>query len=650
MCLIEDKKSAKLLASCVSVLLTGLVLYTKTKVIKKCRESILEYLLMNHPLDCPICDQGGECDLQDQTLVFGGDRSRFFDEKKKSTENKNFGLEIKMFLNRCIYCGRCVRFLNKLAGQNQNVLKLLGRGYNTEISFYEKFFSLPDQLTSNIIDLCPVGALVSKPSSFFYRPWEITFINSIDILDSYNSNIKIYFQGTYILKIAARTNNFLNGEWVSDKTRFFFDSLVLQRVVTPLFLSNSLAFISVLWLQFFNFFKVFLINLLLCYSIFFLKNFRILIRLGFFLDFESLIDIKCFFKKLGSNFFFKYKKVLDSANDFRLFYIFKKKSFTLIEEVSSCIILNTNLRIELPIINFKFVNLKKKLFNFFIFGFLSNFNFITFYLGNNIKFFYHFLEFFYLNFKIKSKKFLILCGDNLFSFIKNIFFFFKSYKKLFLIYFLYLFSSDVNIEELSFFKKNNFFLKNSNSLIDYNIDSHDYQTSSLNSLDKKKIIFFQGQHGDYSASYSDFILPTKNFIEKSSIYLNLEGWFQKIGSVNFKYTFDKVKTDSKIFLGLNEFFFKSQFNSSSKLLNYIYSTKEQLILILNSSFIKNKFSLIYSKQKYLFFNIFFKSQINHLNFFTYFRLSNNNFFSKFSDKNKMMSSNFNYFLKVISLK
>eukprot|EP01090_Pellita_catalonica_P006392 TRINITY_DN165_c0_g1_i3.p2 TRINITY_DN165_c0_g1~~TRINITY_DN165_c0_g1_i3.p2 ORF type:complete len:243 (+),score=13.13 TRINITY_DN165_c0_g1_i3:2799-3527(+) len=170
MCLIEDKKSAKLLASCVSVLLTGLVLYTKTKVIKKCRESILEYLLMNHPLDCPICDQGGECDLQDQTLVFGGDRSRFFDEKKKSTENKNFGLEIKMFLNRCIYCGRCVRFLNKLAGQNQNVLKLLGRGYNTEISFYEKFFSLPDQLTSNIIDLCPVGALVSKPSSFFYRP------------------------------------------------------------------------------------------------------------------------------------------------------------------------------------------------------------------------------------------------------------------------------------------------------------------------------------------------------------------------------------------------------------------------------------------------------------------------------------------------
>ena len=221
---------------------------------------------------------------------------------------------------------------------------------------------------------------------------------------------------------------------------------------------------------------------------------------------------------------------------------------------------------------------------------------------------------------------------------------------MFLIYFLYLFSSDVNIEELSFFKKNNFFLKNSNSLIDYNIDSHDYQTSSLNSLDKKKIIFFQGQHGDYSASYSDFILPTKNFIEKSSIYLNLEGWFQKIGSVNFKYTFDKVKTDSKIFLGLNEFFFKSQFNSSSKLLNYIYSTKEQLILILNSSFIKNKFSLIYSKQKYLFFNIFFKSQINHLNFFTYFRLSNNNFFSKFSDKNKMMSSNFNYFLKVISLK
>ena len=170
MCLVEEKKSAKLLASCVLLLLTGIIIYTKTKVIKKCRESVLEYLLMNHPLDCPICDQGGECDLQDQTMVFGGDRSRFYEIKKKSTENKNFSSGVKMFLNRCIYCGRCVRFLNKLVTKKNNPLKLLGRGYTTEISFYEKFFKLDNYMISNIIDLCPVGALVSKPFSFFSRP------------------------------------------------------------------------------------------------------------------------------------------------------------------------------------------------------------------------------------------------------------------------------------------------------------------------------------------------------------------------------------------------------------------------------------------------------------------------------------------------
>ena len=167
-CLLESKQSLKLVVSCATSLMNGLSLYTKTKAVKKARESVLEQLLINHPLDCPICDQGGECDLQDQTMVFGGDKTRFYEFKKKSIENKNFGPTIKMFLNRCIYCGRCTRFLNDLS--SNYILKMLGRGSSMEISIYLKEKYTHDFLLSNVIDLCPVGALLSKPYSFLARP------------------------------------------------------------------------------------------------------------------------------------------------------------------------------------------------------------------------------------------------------------------------------------------------------------------------------------------------------------------------------------------------------------------------------------------------------------------------------------------------
>lgn len=242
MCLIENKKGPKPLASCASGLMTGLVLFTKTKVVKKAREGVLSYLLANHPLDCPICDQGGECDLQDQTMVFGGDISRFYEITKKSTENKNFSF-IKMSLNRCIYCGRCSRFLDGLVGNP--VIHLLGRGSSTEISMYDNSFKYyNDFLFGNIIDLCPVGALLSKPYSFLARSWEIVSIDSISVFDSLGSNIKIDFQGTNILRVIPRTNSFLNEEWICDKTRFFYINLNVQRLTRPLLLNFDFKFLS----------------------------------------------------------------------------------------------------------------------------------------------------------------------------------------------------------------------------------------------------------------------------------------------------------------------------------------------------------------------------------------------------------------------
>jgi NADH dehydrogenase (ubiquinone) Fe-S protein 1 len=166
MCLIEEKSAIKPLASCAITITPGLNLYTNTEIVKKAREGVLEYLLINHPLDCPICDQGGECDLQDQTMVFGADRGRFY-ENKRSTLNKNLGSLVKTYLNRCIHCARCTRFLQDLTANN--TISLLGRGLNTEISNYINNH-LIGELTGNIIDLCPVGALTSKPYAFKARP------------------------------------------------------------------------------------------------------------------------------------------------------------------------------------------------------------------------------------------------------------------------------------------------------------------------------------------------------------------------------------------------------------------------------------------------------------------------------------------------
>jgi NADH dehydrogenase/NADH:ubiquinone oxidoreductase subunit G len=166
MCLLEEKSSLKPVASCAVTIGAGMAVFTQTEMVKKAREGVLEYLLANHPLDCPICDQGGECDLQDQTMVFGADRGRFY-EDKRSTPNKNLGFLVKTFLNRCIHCARCTRFMTELAGQES--LTLLGRGLKTEISNYTLSY-LNSEVSGNIIDLCPVGALTSKPYAYRARP------------------------------------------------------------------------------------------------------------------------------------------------------------------------------------------------------------------------------------------------------------------------------------------------------------------------------------------------------------------------------------------------------------------------------------------------------------------------------------------------
>jgi NADH-quinone oxidoreductase subunit G len=211
------------------------VVKTRSPMVKKAREGVMEFLLINHPLDCPICDQGGECDLQDQAMAYGVDFSRYR-EPKRASEDLNLGPLVETKMTRCISCTRCVRFTTEVAGITQ--MGQTGRGEDSEITSYLNA-TLDSNLQGNIIDLCPVGALTSKPYAFTARPWELTKTESIDVMDALGSNIRIDTKGREVMRILPRNHDGVNEEWISDKTRFVWDGLRRQRLDTPYIRENG---------------------------------------------------------------------------------------------------------------------------------------------------------------------------------------------------------------------------------------------------------------------------------------------------------------------------------------------------------------------------------------------------------------------------
>ncbi len=265
MCLVEVEKSAKPVAACAMPVMNGWKVKTNSDFTRKAREGVMEFLLVNHPLDCPICDQGGECDLQDQSMAFGSDRSRFTDNDvygKRAVEDKNLGPLVKTVMTRCIHCTRCVRFASEVAGCED--LGTTGRGNDMQIGTYvEKM--LMTELSGNVIDLCPVGALTSKPYAFMARPWEtryyyrffllhwkiwcLCFYNlivrlcrkteTVDVHDAVGSNIVVTHRTGEVLRILPRMNEDVNEEWLSDKSRFACDGLKRQRLTQPMVKDSS---------------------------------------------------------------------------------------------------------------------------------------------------------------------------------------------------------------------------------------------------------------------------------------------------------------------------------------------------------------------------------------------------------------------------
>ncbi len=371
MCLVEMENSSKPVASCAMPVADGMNIKTNSELVKKARNGVMEFLLINHPLDCPICDQGGECDLQDQAMAYGKGFSRF-NEGKRAVSNKNLGPLIKTHMTRCIHCTRCVRFNEEIAGNYQ--LGAVGRGENTEItSFLEK--NIDSELSGNVIDLCPVGALTSKPYAFIARPWELKKTDSIDVFDALGSNIRVDSKGDKVLRVLPRINEDLNQEWISDKTRFAYDGLNHQRLDRFYFRSNASKLNEISEERAFEILKNKLLKT---------KDSKFFSLVGNTLDCESVFSFKLFLDKLN----FKNYDCRQDQSFFipskRFSYLFNSK-ISGIDESDLCILIGTDLRKEAPLINARLrqrIKHSDNKFQVFNFG-EKNSNLDSFNIGND---------------------------------------------------------------------------------------------------------------------------------------------------------------------------------------------------------------------------------------------------------------------------
>lgn len=389
MCLVEIVNSPKPVASCALPVSNNLKFYVDTPLVKKARENIIETLLLNHPLDCPICDQGGECDLQDQALSYGSDLNRFR-YAKRGVEDKNFGPLIKTIMSRCIHCTRCVRFSSEVAGVE--CIGTLNRGMNTEVGTYvPRLFN--SELSGNVIDLCPVGALTSKPYSFGIRPWELRLVDGIDIHDSLGSNIYLHSKNSEVFRITPKYNRIINNNLISDKARFAYDSNIVQRLYRLFIRDTVTAKLSnsTKWLEILN-----ATNLLVEKS--FAQNHPILILIDENAEYEALLVLKrleiCFPNII------KLQSIASYGSRQNLYTTWSTHTLHSLEKaINTCILFSINLRIEGSILNAK-LRLKTLVSDLNIFSFSQKYityptiNFINFNLksilpileGKNIHF------------------------------------------------------------------------------------------------------------------------------------------------------------------------------------------------------------------------------------------------------------------------
>ena len=511
MCLVEIEKAPKLVSSCTMPLMEGMSIITNSEKVNAGRKGVMEFLLINHPLDCPICDQGGECDLQDQAMYYGFDKSRY-KENKRAVDNKNMGPLVNTIMTRCIHCTRCVRFATEVAGVPE--LGMLGRGENAEITTYLEQ-SITSELSGNVIDLCPVGALTSKPYQFKARPWELKRTDSIDIFDSVGSNIRVDSRAEEILRVTPRTNEFINEEWISDKVRFNYDGYYQQRIDTP-YIKKNQKLSSSSWEESLKILK----NKL--------KSLKPLALVGEHVDLETGYAINKFMSNFGKDNVecrTDNQAILENLDSYRF-----NTPLNEIENSDLIILLGTNPKIETPIINhkiFKAYNNNSRIFNI---GENIPLNYQTEYLGeklsnlNNEKL---------IKALKKSSNPLIIIGSAFLNKIKNI----KTLKSIFSFADKYnVITKDKN--NLNFL---NPYASRVGQLILGNTTKNLCEPFSKLKKEKFEIVLsfgsehiaseqfdncfrvYFGHHGDEGAMKSDIILPTPLYTEKNGIFVNIEG-------------------------------------------------------------------------------------------------------------------------------
>ena len=575
MCLVEMEKSPKPIASCAMPAADGMVIKTNTPKIEKSRKGVMEFLLANHPLDCPVCDQGGECDLQDQSMFYGIDKSRF-KENKRSVPDKNMGPLIKTQMTRCIHCTRCVRFATEIAGVPE--LGAIGRGEDMQITTYLEQ-SIQSELSGNVIDLCPVGALTSKPYVFEARPWELKKTETIDVMDAVGSNIRVDTYDWEVKRILPIINEDINEEWISDKTRYACDGLLNQRLDKP-FIKYNNKFEKASWDETYKIIKSKIENT---------NKDEICGFVGDLINMETGYIFKEFFERVINSKKYESRNsqsFIDTSN--RENYLFNS-TINGIEDSDLILLIGTNPRFEATMLNARirksYLNNKTKIISINDVGDLTYPYQILNGTTQTIKDIFENKNEVSKEI-INSKKPMIILGN---SFLNT-----KSANYLFYLIKEFLlnnnkFSQDwnpFNILSVDASTVGNFDLDivNNHDELIKNLNNNKFKLIYLLGQDnlrfkkKDEFIIYQGSHGDKGAEIADVILPGAAYTEQNGYFTNLEGKIQK--AFKASYPPGEAKEDWQIINDLTEVInsrklFNDKEELESSMFNYLKLKKEK---------------------------------------------------------------------------
>jgi NADH-quinone oxidoreductase subunit G len=575
MCLVEMEKSPKPVASCAMPASEGMNIKTNTALVEKARKGVMEFLLVNHPLDCPVCDQGGECDLQDQSMFYGVDKSRF-KENKRAVSEKNMGPLIKTQMTRCIHCTRCIRFATEIAGVPE--IGAIGRGEDMQITTYLEQ-SMQSELSANVVDLCPVGALTSKPYVFEARPWELKKTETIDVMDAIGSNVRVDTYDWEVKRVLPIINEDINEEWISDKTRYACDGLLHQRLDAP-FIKYNGKFEKASWDEVYKIIKSKFENTSkekVCGFVGDLTN----METGYIFKefFDRTLDIKNYESRSDNRF-------IDTGK--RENYLFNS-SINGIEESDLIFLIGTNPRYEATILNARirksYLNNNTKIIS------LNNLGDLTYpyesldgqtqllkdiFDGNNE----------ISKQIINANKPMIILGESLLNSNSSRYLFNMTKKFLTKNNKINDDWNAFNILSCDAATVGNFdlgIINEENNLLD-DLKNHKFDIvylvgqDNLNFDKKDEFIIYQGSHGDNGAEIADIILPGSAYTEQDGYYTNLEGKIQKAQKAS--YPPGEAKEDWQIINELAEFInnrklFNDKDELESSMFNYLNLQKEK---------------------------------------------------------------------------